>query len=65
MQNSVCIQKNKNASGVNAKYDTACRIDKQFEWPWQPLKGISIKSIYSPEWSNPTTKKIFKFKGAS
>jgi hypothetical protein len=30
----------------HAKYDTACLIDKRFERPWQPLKGISIKNIY-------------------
>jgi hypothetical protein len=25
----------------HARYDTACTIDERFEWPWQPLKGIS------------------------
>jgi hypothetical protein len=49
----------------HAKYDTACTINKRFEWPWQPLKGISIKNIYVPESSYPTTKKIYKFKGAT
>jgi hypothetical protein len=40
-------------------------IHEQFEWPWQPLKGISIKNIYVPELFYPTTKKIYKFKGAT
>jgi hypothetical protein len=53
------------ACTVHAKYDTACTIDERFELPWQPLKGISIKNIYIPELSYPTTKTIFKFKGAS
>jgi hypothetical protein len=39
----------------HAKYDT---IDERFERPWQPLKGISIKNIYVPEFSYPTPKKI-------
>jgi hypothetical protein len=39
----------------HAKYDTACTIDERFERPWQPLKGISIKNIYVPEFSYPTT----------
>jgi hypothetical protein len=60
MQNGYGMQKIKNACGVN---DTACTIDELFERPWQPLKGISIKKIYVPELSNPTTKKIYKFKG--
>jgi hypothetical protein len=42
-----------------------CTIDKQFEPPWQPLKRISVKNIYVPELSYPTTKKIYKFKGAT
>jgi hypothetical protein len=56
--------------------DTACplhtvsftphvQINQRFERPWQPLKGISIKHIYVPELSYPTTKKIYKFKGAT
>jgi hypothetical protein len=48
---------------THAKYDTACTINEQFERPWQPLKGISIKNIYVPKLSYPTTKKIYKFKG--
>jgi hypothetical protein len=73
---SMVCNKIKNACGVNdtactvhtvsltphAKYDTACTIDKQFERPWKPLEGISIKNIYVPELSYPTTKKIEKFK---
>jgi hypothetical protein len=55
-------KKIKNAFGV---IDTACTIDERFERPWQPLKGISIKNIYVPELSYPTTKKICKFKGAN
>jgi hypothetical protein len=38
------------ACGINdtaKKYDTACTIDERFERPWQPLKGTSIKNIYS------------------
>jgi hypothetical protein len=35
----------------HAKYDAACTIDERFEWPWHPLKGISIKNIYVPELS--------------
>jgi hypothetical protein len=49
----------------HAKYDTACTIDEQFERPWQPLKGIYIKNIILPELSYPTTKKIYKLKGAN
>jgi hypothetical protein len=49
----------------HAKYGTACTIDKRFERPWQPLKGISIKNIYVLELSYPTSKKIYKFKGAT
>jgi hypothetical protein len=72
MQNSDGMQKNKNACGVtvhavsltpHAKYDTACTIGERFEWPWQPLKGISIKNIYVPELSYPTTKKYINLKG--
>jgi hypothetical protein len=48
----------------HAKYDTACMINERFERPWQPFKGISIKTINVPELSYPTTKKIYKFKGA-
>jgi hypothetical protein len=47
----------------HAKYDTACTTDKRFEWPWQPLKGISIKNIYVPELSYPTTTKSINLKG--
>jgi hypothetical protein len=35
----------------------------RFERPWQPLKGISIKNIYVPELSYPTTKKYINLKG--
>jgi hypothetical protein len=49
MQNSYGVQNNE-------KYDTACTIDKRFERTWQPLQGISIKNIYVPELSDPTTK---------
>jgi hypothetical protein len=42
----------------HAKYDTACTIDERLERPWQPLKGISVKNIYVPELSYPTTKKF-------
>jgi hypothetical protein len=45
----------------HAKYYTACTIGERFERPWQPLKGKSIKNIYVPELSYPTTKKIYKF----
>jgi hypothetical protein len=41
----------------HAKYDTACTINKRFERPWQPLKGISIKNVYVRELPSPTTKK--------
>jgi hypothetical protein len=47
----------------HAKYDTACTIEERFEWPWQPLKGISIKNIYVPDLSYPTTKKYINLKG--
>jgi hypothetical protein len=57
----VC-KKIKNACGV---IDTACTIDERFGRPWQTLKGISIKNIYVPELSYPTTKKIYRFKGAT
>jgi hypothetical protein len=46
-------------------YGTACTIDQRFERPWQPLKGISIKNIYVPELSYPTTKKYIDLKGLS
>jgi hypothetical protein len=59
MQNS---DGKKNARGGN---DTACKIDERFERPWHPLKGISIKNIYVPELSYPTTKILYKFKGAT
>jgi hypothetical protein len=49
----------------HAKYDTACTIDQRFERPWQPLKEISVKNIYVPELSYPTTKQIYKFNGAT
>jgi hypothetical protein len=41
----------------------ACTIDERFERPWQPLKGISIKNIYVPELSYPTTKKYINLRG--
>jgi hypothetical protein len=47
----------------HAKYDTACTIGERSERPWQPLKGISIKNIYVPELSYPTTKKYINLKG--
>jgi hypothetical protein len=50
-------------SMTHAKYDTACTIDERFEWPWQPLKGISIKNICVFELSYPTTKKYINLKG--
>jgi hypothetical protein len=70
MQNSAGMQKKLKMHAVpltpHARYDTACTIDERFErQPWQPLKGISIKNIYVPELSYPTTKKIYKFKGAT
>jgi hypothetical protein len=45
----------------------ACTVNKRFEHPWQPLKGIYKKkhTVYVPELSHPTTKKIYKFKGAT
>jgi hypothetical protein len=55
MQNGDAMQKKLKMYAVSmtthAKYDTACTIDEQFELPWQPLKGISIKNIYVPELS--------------
>jgi hypothetical protein len=45
--------------------DTACTLDEQFERPWQPLKGISIKNINVPELSYPTTRQMYKFKEAT
>jgi hypothetical protein len=48
-----------------AKYDTASTIDERFERSWQSLKGISIKNIYVPELSYPTTTKIYKCIGAT
>jgi hypothetical protein len=45
-------------TGACGIIDTACTI----EWPWQPLKGISIKNIYVPELSYNTPKQIYKFK---
>jgi hypothetical protein len=67
MQNSDVIQKKLKRHAVSmtphAKYDTACTIDERFERPWQPLKGISVKNIYVPELSNPTTKKYINLKG--
>jgi hypothetical protein len=51
-----------NACGI---IDTTCTFNERFEQPWQPLKGISIKNINVPELSYPTTKKIYKFKGAT
>jgi hypothetical protein len=72
MQNSYGMQKIKNACSVNdtactmhavsltqhAKYDTTCTIYERFERPCQPLKGISIKNIYVPELSYPTTNSM-------
>jgi hypothetical protein len=55
----------KNSDGMQKKIKNACTIDERFERPWQPLKGISIKNIYVPELSYPTSKKIYKFKGAT
>jgi hypothetical protein len=46
-----------------AKYDTACTIDERFEWPWQPLMGISIKNITVPELYTPTLQKYRNLKG--
>jgi hypothetical protein len=64
MQNSDGMQKKHAVSMTpHAKYDTACMIDERFERPWQPLKGISIKNIYVPELSYPTTKKYINLKG--
>jgi hypothetical protein len=64
MQNSDGMQKKlmHDACGV---IDTACTIDERFERHWQPFKGISNKNIYVPELSYTTTKKIYKFKGAT
>jgi hypothetical protein len=45
--------------GTARKIYTACTIDERFERASQPLKGISIKNIYAPELSYPTTKKIY------
>jgi hypothetical protein len=48
------------------KYDTACTSGEWLERPWHPLKGISIKNIYVPELSYPTTKNIYiNVKGVS
>jgi hypothetical protein len=35
--------------GACGVIDTACTIDKRFERPWQPLKGISIKNTFVAE----------------
>jgi hypothetical protein len=43
----------------HAKCDTACTINERFKRPWQPLKGITIKNIYVPRLSYPTTKNSF------
>jgi hypothetical protein len=51
------MQKMKNARGV---IDTACTFEEQFERPWQPLKGISIKHICVLKFFYPTTTKLFK-----
>jgi hypothetical protein len=50
---------------LHAKYDTACTINKRFKQPWQALEGntVSIKNIYVPELSHPTTKKYINLKG--
>jgi hypothetical protein len=45
--------------GACGVIDTACTIDERFEPPWQSIKGISIKNIYVPEMSYPTTKNKF------
>jgi hypothetical protein len=44
MQNGDYMQKIKNACDI---IDTTCAIYERFERPWQPLKGISIKNLYS------------------
>jgi hypothetical protein len=59
MQNGDAIKK------ITKKYDTACTINERFERPWQPFNGISIKNMYVPEFSYPTTTKIKEFKGTS
>jgi hypothetical protein len=41
----------------HAKCDTACIMDQRFMSPWQPLKGIPIKNIFT-RMSYPTTKKF-------
>jgi hypothetical protein len=41
----------KRSMTLHAKYDTAYTMDETFVRPWQPLKGISIKSIYVREMS--------------
>jgi hypothetical protein len=46
-----------------AKYDTAFTIDERFERHWQPLKGISIKSIFI-RIVLPHQYKIYKLKWA-
>jgi hypothetical protein len=49
--------------------DTVCTMEEQSVRPWQPLMGISIKSIYVPvrELLYTTTtnyiNKLYKFKG--
>jgi hypothetical protein len=37
----------------------------QYEQPWPPSKGISIKNIYVLELSDPSTTKTQKFEGAN
>jgi hypothetical protein len=51
--------------GAGGVIDTACIINERFEQSGQPLKGISIKNIYVPELSYPTTTKTNKFKGVT
>jgi hypothetical protein len=41
----------------NFKKWKSCAVDERFERLWQQLKGISIKNMYVPELSYPTTKK--------
>jgi hypothetical protein len=48
-----------NACGV-----IACTMKERFLWPWQPLKGISIKNVYVRELSYPNPTKLYKYKEA-
>jgi hypothetical protein len=65
MQNSDGIKIKKGMWCQWRRMHSACTIDEWFEWPWQPLKGISIKNIFVPELSYPTNKRIYQFKGAN